>query len=106
MLTADEFAAEINDPRIDKYLAYQGDTVVGITTVAADIRAVPWIESAFYLTRFPDVADRGALFHLMFALVDPQALTFGVFKDMMDAVCRRFVPTRAVVGNCRHRPDG
>lgn len=98
MLTFDEFAGEAVDGRIDKYLAYKGDEIVGITALATDVRAVPWIEPESFLSRYRDAADRGALFYLMFTMVDPRADGFRVFKDMMYAVCGRFAAQRGVVG--------
>jgi hypothetical protein len=103
-LTSAEFAAEMNDVRIDKYVAWIDDDAIGLTTLATDLAAVPWIEPAFYLSRYPDEAARGALFYLGFTLVDPNAEAFRVFKDMMDTVCRRFAAAKAVCAfdYCEH----
>jgi hypothetical protein len=98
MLTPGEFAAEMTDERIDKYVAWMDDRAVGLTTLTNDVTAVPWIEPAFYLNRYPDEASRGALFYLGFTLIDPHADAFGVFKDMMNMVCRRFTAARGVCG--------
>jgi hypothetical protein len=109
MLTFDEFAAEMTDDRIDKYVATANDGYIyGITTVTTDLSAVPWIEPDFYLSRYPEQAARGALFYLGFTLVDPSRRPFRVFKDMMDTVCRRFAAARGVCGMdfCDHNARG
>jgi hypothetical protein len=98
MLTPGEFAAEMADERIDKYVARVEDRAVGLTTLTNDLTSVPWIEPVFYLDRYPDEAARGALFYLGFTLIDPSADTFGVFKEMMDAFCRRVTAVRGVCG--------
>ena len=98
MLTEAEFAAEMTDERIDKYVAWIDDRAIGLTTLATDLHAVPWIEPLFYLSRYPDEAARGALFYLGYTLVDPRAGTFRVFKDMMDTVCRRFAAANGICG--------
>lgn len=99
MLTFDEFAAEMTDGRIDKYVAAAHDGYVyGITTVTTDLTAVPWIEPDYYLSRYPEQAARGALFYLGFTLVDPDRRPFRAFKEMMDTVCRRFASARGVCG--------
>jgi hypothetical protein len=98
MLTRDEFAAEMTNERIEKYVAWTDDRAVGLTTLTADVTAVPWIEPAFYFDRYPNEAARGALFYLGFTLVDPNAEAYGVFKEMMDAFCRRVTAVRGVCG--------
>lgn len=98
LLTLDEFTEEMADPRIDKYLAWDGDTVVGMTTVATDITTVPWISSDFYLSRYPEEATRGALYYLGFTLVDPAANTFRAYVNMIDAIAEQMLANRAVCG--------
>jgi hypothetical protein len=98
LLTESEFAAEMVDRRIDKYVAWKGGAAVGLTTVATDLAAVPWLESAFFLARYGPEAERRALFYLGFTLVDPHLATYRVFKGMMDTVCQRFAAAQGVCG--------
>src|SRR3954465_8043071 len=69
VFTFDEFAAEMLDERIDKYVAWDDDdTAVGLTTMTNDLDSLPWIEPAFYLERHPDQAARKALYYLGYTL--------------------------------------
>jgi hypothetical protein len=96
MLTAEEF------------VAWRDGRAVGLTTLTTDIAAVPWIEPTYYTTRYPEQAARGALFYLGFTLVDPDAGTLGVFKSMMDTVCRRFAAAQGACAFdfCDHNANG
>jgi hypothetical protein len=109
LLTEQEFAAEMTDSRIDKYIAWSaGGRAVGLTTLTNELTAVPWIEPAFYATRHPDAVRRQALFYLGYTLVDPRGGTHGVFKAMADAVCRRVADHRGVLAFdiCAHNTQG
>lgn len=96
LLTADEFAAEMADERIDKYVAWRSGRAVGLTTLTTDMAAIPWIEPRYYAARHPEHAARGTLFYLGYTVVDPEGDAYRVFKDMMDTVCRRFAEVQGV----------
>ena len=98
MLTVDEFAEEMTDPRIHKYVAVNDGVAVGLTTIAVDLEAVPWIEPMFYRHRYPAEHARGALRYLGFTLVDPGASTYRAFVDMIDAVGTDMLAQRTVCG--------
>ena len=89
LLTSDEFAHEMADTRIDKYVASRAGTPVGLATFTNDLSAVAWIERQFYLSRWPDRAARGALFYLGFALAAPSAAGGGVFTRLIDTALHR-----------------
>ena len=90
-LTPDEFAEEMHDVRIDKYVAWDDGTPVGLTTVTNDLDSLPWIEPAFYTARHPREAARGALYYLGYILVDPApaASTFRAFRLMAHTLLER-----------------
>jgi hypothetical protein len=98
-LTADEFAAEMRDPRIEKYVAWT-DTgeAVGLTTMTRDLSTVAWIEPMFHTARHREAAERGALFYLGYLLVAPEGETFGVFKAMAETVMQVVAEARGVMG--------
>jgi len=98
LLTIDEFAAEMADERIEKYVANGDAAAVGLTTMTTHLAAIPWIEPLFYLSRYPQQAARGALFYLGYILVDPRAEdTYGAFKAMADSVLRRCADSDGVL---------
>lgn len=70
ILTAEEFAKEMNDPRIEKYVVRdQAGRAVALTTLTSDLSAIDWINPHFYMARYPEPAARKALFYLGYALV-------------------------------------
>jgi hypothetical protein len=97
MLTADEFADEMTDPRIDKYMVWDADgDAIAMTTVTLDLAAVPWVSAEFFAERFPQHIARGALFYLGYTLVRPNVAPQGTWLTMMDKVVQRFVDERGV----------
>ncbi len=98
VLTAEEFAADMRDPRIDKYVVRDdaGDPV-GLTTLATDLAAVPWISPEHLAARYPEHAARGAVYYLGVTLVHPTRGR-GAFALATEAVTRRRTEDRAVCG--------
>jgi hypothetical protein len=99
MLTAEEFADEMTDERIDKYVVWDDSGVpVALTTLATDLSAVGWISPDYYAARYPEALARGAVFYLGYTLVRPGNTTQGVFQLMTGAIQRRCAEARAVCG--------
>lgn len=98
LLTADEFAQEMRDERIDKYVAWDDadGEPVGATTLVTDLAAVPWISPEFYARRYPEQYGRGAVFYLGISFVDPHRRCQGAYVLMMGAVGQRLIRDRAV----------
>jgi len=98
VLTAEEFAEEMADERIDKYVAFdRTGTAVGLTTFTGDLSSVPWIEPAYFAARHPEHAARGAIFYLGFTLTDPRARRGRVFRATLQPIIDRMVAARGVV---------
>lgn len=98
VLTADEFAAEMRDPRIDKYVVWDdADEPVALTTLATDLAAVPWISPEHLTARYPEHAARNAIYYLGVTLVHPSRGR-GAFALTTDAVTGRLTADRAVCG--------
>ena len=101
VLTLEEFAAEMIDPRVDKYVVWDGDRpgserAVALTTFTNDLATVPWIEPAYYAHHYPDHFARGAVFYLGFTLVHPDLHRGGVFSMTVARLVERMVAERAV----------
>lgn len=97
MLSAEEFAAEMADERIDKYVAWNdAGEPVAMTTFTADLSAVPWISPMFYAFRYPDEAARGALFYLGYALVDRTRADSSTYPAMTQRIVERVGAVRGV----------
>jgi len=97
MLTAEEFAAEMTDERIDKYVAWDADgEPVALTTLTTDLAAVPWISPHYFAARYPEHYARGALYYLGYTLVHPDNERSGVFARIAARIVRRLTEARAV----------
>lgn len=99
VLTRDEFTAEMRDDRIDKYVVWEDDDrPVGLSTLTTDLAAVPWISAAYYLSRYPDQAERGALFYLGYTLVHPDYEGQGITARILARIARRLKDSDGVCG--------
>jgi hypothetical protein len=99
VLTAEEFREEMQDGRFEKIVVIDDlDRVVAMTTLTADLAAVPWINPTFYQHRFPDHTSRGALFYLGYTFVDVEHRRTGALRMMGEAVNARLAEARGVIG--------
>ncbi|MEZ5090899.1 MAG: hypothetical protein R2719_15045 [Micropruina sp.] len=64
VLTQDEFAEELDDPRIWKYIALDREgRPAGLATLADDLSALPWISPEYYAHKYPEETSRRAAFY-------------------------------------------
>jgi hypothetical protein len=99
MLTAAEFAAEMKDPRIDKYVVWNTDDVpIGLTTLTCDLSAIPWVSKEYYASRYPDAAAAGQLFYLGYILVESPYRRSAAMIMMTSEVNRRLSLAHGVLG--------
>ncbi|MGC9665876.1 hypothetical protein ACNTMW_04895 [Planosporangium sp. 12N6] len=98
LLSAEEFAAEMTDHLIDKYVVWDDDgEPIALTTLTTDLSAVPWISPEYFAARYPEQFARGAIYYLGYTLVHPGFAERGVFQLMSDAVERRCADVEAVL---------
>ncbi|WP_277211774.1 hypothetical protein [Isoptericola croceus] len=97
VLHREEFDEEMADPRVTKLLARdeQGEPV-GLTTLATDLAAVPWVSPEFYAARFPEYSARGAVWYVGFTLAHPGRRSTRTFMDMLDALVAHLAEHRVV----------
>ena len=99
MLTAEEFAVEMKDPRIDKYVVWNTDDVpIGLTTLTCDLSAIPWVSKEYYVSRYPDAAADGRLFYLGYILVESPYRRSSAMIMMTGEVNRRLSLAHGVLG--------
>jgi hypothetical protein len=68
VLTREEFFAQLEDHRVDKYVAWEDSgEPVGIITLTRDLHTVPWISPEYFAARYPDQWSRNAIYYLGFA---------------------------------------
>ncbi len=97
MLTAEEFAEELADKRVEKYVAWDADgEPMALMTFTGDLTAVPWISPAFYAARYPEESARGAVFYMGYTLVDRQRATAALFTELIQLLVDRLTPVQGV----------
>jgi len=98
VLTEEEFAAELEDTRVWKYVALDGEgRLAGLTTVADDISTMPWISPEYYQHHYPDEWSRRALFYSGISLVRPDMRRRPVFSHMGICVAQRVAAARGIL---------
>jgi hypothetical protein len=108
VLHRNEFFAEMSDPRVEKWVAWDDSgTPVGMTTLTRHLETVPWISPDYFAARFPDYAAREAVYYLGFTLVHPAARRDRVFAAMLDAIIARLTRQDAVLAYdvCAYNDD-
>lgn len=98
VLTEAEFAEEMADPAISKYVALTADgEPVGLTTFTLDLSTVTWVSADFYAHRWPDQAASNRLYYLGYTLADPAYQRRGVFDAMLTVVTDRAIADDGVI---------
>jgi hypothetical protein len=99
LLHEDEFLAEMLDPRVHKYVAWDEDDVaIGMTTLTTDLETVPWVSPEYFAHRYPEHHARGAIYYLGFTLVHPDYRNTHVLHAMLTYMSHGVVANQGVVG--------
>ena len=97
VLHREEFDEEIADPRVLKLLAHDHEgKPAGLTTLATDLRAVPWVSPEYFAARYPEHAAENRIYYVGFTLTHPARRSSRVFIDMIDALVARLAADRVV----------
>ncbi len=105
VLTEQEFADELEDPRIWKYIALDADGgLAGLTTLTDDLSTMPWISPEYYQYHYPDEWNRKAIFYSGVSLVRPDMRRYPVFARMMTCLGQRIAAVKGIyaVDMCRY----
>jgi hypothetical protein len=99
VLHEDEFHAEMQDPRVWKYVVYDRTGLpVGLSTLTKHLETITWISPEYYEARYPLHYARGAVYYLGFSLVAKGARHLSSFATMLEAVAQKVIDDRAVCG--------
>lgn len=100
VLTQEEFATELEDPRVWKYVALDSDgQLVGLTTLSDDFSTIPWISPEYYQHHYPDEWNRRALFYTAISLVRPGMRRRPVFSHMLTCVAHRVASADGILAS-------
>jgi hypothetical protein len=98
VLTDEEFFAEMTDSRVDKYIAWDGDAPIGLSTLTRRLETVPWISPEYFQVTYPEYAARDAIFYLGFTLTDPGRRQAGAYVAMISAVISTIAAADGICG--------
>lgn len=99
VLTEDEFAAELDNPRVWKYVALDPHgELAGLTTLSDDVATMPWISPDYFRYHYADEWERRAIFYVGVTLVRPDMRRDQVFSMMAKHVGERVADKDGVLG--------
>jgi hypothetical protein len=76
VLTREEFFGQLEDHRVDKYVAWEDSgEPIGIITLTRHLQSVPWISPEYFAARYPEQWARNAVYYLGFACACSSAQT-------------------------------
>jgi pyruvoyl-dependent arginine decarboxylase len=97
LLSEEEFLEEMLDPRVHKYIAWDAeDRPIGMSTLATDVSALPWVSPDYFQEHWPEEFARGAVYYLGFTLVHPAHRGAGIFQLMIRTALQKVVDDRGV----------
>jgi hypothetical protein len=108
VMYADEFDAVMADSRVEKFLAFGEDgTLAGISTMTADLMAVPLVSPEYFATHWPERYQAGRIYYIGFLAVHPDSHGTGVFGEMVKAMTGEVavVDGLAVIDVCSYNKD-
>lgn len=109
VLTRDEFFAQLEDRRIDKYVAWEDDhdNPVGIITLTRHLEAVPWISPEYFAARYPEQSARQAVYYMGFILARPMTRQTRFLETIVALCVERLLADQAVIAfdMCSYNKD-
>lgn len=86
VLHREEFLADMVDPRVHKYVAWdEAGRPSAMATITRHLEVVPWISPEYFAAHYPEQASRHAIYYLGFALVDPRHGGEGLLERLIVA---------------------
>jgi hypothetical protein len=108
VMYVEEFEAVMADPRVEKFLAYANDgTLAGLSTMTADLLAVPLVSPEYFAHRWPDRYREGRIYYIGFLAVHPDSHGTGVFGEMVKTMTHEvaLVGGLAIIDVCTYNKD-
>ena len=98
VLTGDEFFGQMQDSRIDKYVAWEphGEPI-GLITLTRHLDAMPWVSPEYFAARFPEQWARKAVYYLGYLLARPVTRRTRFLETICKLCIEPLVAERAVI---------
>lgn len=98
VLTHEEFQGQMQDPSVDKYIAWDdASEPIGLITLTNNLLAIPWISPQFFAARYPEQWARNAFYYLGFALAHPSMRHQRFVETMIAVGMEKLQAERAVM---------
>ncbi len=98
VLTPAEFYSQLDDPRVDKFVAWSdGGEAVGLTTLTHHLETVPWISPEYFAVRYPQAWAAQAVFYLGFTVARQAERRQGLLETIFETGIRRMAGRQVVV---------
>lgn len=97
VLYRDEFDELMTDKRVTKYVARDGDTVVGLAAMTEDLSTLPLLSPEFFAHRWPDLYAQRRIVYCVFVGVQSGAGGKGVFVGLQREMYRQVAAVRGMV---------
>lgn len=99
VLTEAEFAAQMVDDSILKYVAWDdADRPVGMCTMTRQLSSIPWISPEYFAHRYPEHWARNAVWYFGFALTHPSQRHSRFLDHIVEVGIREPLADQAVCG--------
>jgi hypothetical protein len=108
LLHEHEFLEEMDDERVDKYLARdESGEAVAMCTLTNHLETVPWISPDYFAHHYPEHTARGAVYYLGFILVAHEHRRSHVFLEMIQQVAATIIDQRGMCAYdiCAHNVE-
>ncbi|MCU1677080.1 MAG: hypothetical protein JWM93_1838 [Frankiales bacterium] len=92
-----EFEDEMNDARITKFLAFDGDLLTSLAVRTADLAAVPLVSAEYFEARYPAEYAEKSIHYCMFFAILPDYQRSGALIELMKALAMRMQDSGVLV---------
>ena len=97
VLTREEFAAQMVNDAVLKYVAWDDEgRPVGMCTLTQRLETVPWISPEYFAERYPEHWARGAIWYFGFVLAHPSQRHARFIDQLIEVGVGELVEQRAI----------
>lgn len=106
-LTREEFAEEMREPRIWKYVGFDGEEPVALGTLTRHLETMTWVSPDYFAARWPEEYAQGRVFYIGFVMLDKHNQSRGRFNELAQPMVRAIADARGVAGFdvCRYNAE-
>ena len=97
VLYRDEFDALMTDERVTKYVARDGETVIGLAAMTEDLTTLPLLSPDFFASRWPDLYAQRRIVYCLFVGVQSGPAGKGVFVALQREMYKQVEAVRGMV---------